>query len=237
MEERTSGSSRPLLWSDATSCLLHHPIRYLFLCSTSAAGGLIDKHIFENQIERVLGENQGLRALLQGGLIDKHIFENQTERVLGENQGLRALLQTHHISDDTGTEPTNESEYAVTPSQKRAGRPLCELFKRQLAQRNLKHRLHELHTPYPSYIGQPNHGSFNFPKGRRTITRADNIGELSHFCEGSDMAHRMTRWQGYQKLTWRCPVKGSVFLSTHIAYELLPESGKDCNLKSYILSP
>ncbi|KAI3740388.1 hypothetical protein L2E82_30817 [Cichorium intybus] len=150
-------------------------------------GGLIDKHIFENQIERVLGENQGLRALLQGGLIDKHIFENQTERVLGENQGLRALLQTHHISDDTGTEPTNESEYAVTPSQKRAGRPLCELFKRQLAQRNLKHRLHELHTPYPSYIGQPNHGSFNFPKGRRTITRADNIGELSHFCEGSDV--------------------------------------------------
>ncbi|KAI3740363.1 hypothetical protein L2E82_30791 [Cichorium intybus] len=45
------------------------------------------------------------------------------------SSGLRALVrsdknfyETHHISDDTSIEPTNESEYVITPSQKQAGR-------------------------------------------------------------------------------------------------------------------
>ncbi|KAI3674813.1 hypothetical protein L2E82_51929 [Cichorium intybus] len=82
-------------------------------------GGLIDNHIFENQTERVLGENQGLRALVQ--LNDYTIsrmsmnpnmvkpWENLVNFYSNAVNGETTLLQlfgakTHHISDDTALE-------------------------------------------------------------------------------------------------------------------------------------
>ncbi|KAI3740348.1 hypothetical protein L2E82_30776 [Cichorium intybus] len=78
--------------------------------------------------------SSGLRALVRS---DKNFYETMGkcgQLLLECSQGQTTLLQlfgakTHHISDDTGIEPTNESEYVITSSQKRAGRWACMNFK------------------------------------------------------------------------------------------------------------